>query len=214
MPNVDGVHIGANGNTVNMTSDEKRKYHHGDLRAALVQEGLRLLEERRGDDVGLREVARAAGVSATAVYRHFPDKAALLRALSGEGLARLAEAQRTAFGEAGGGKAGFLATGRAYVRFALANPALFRLVFSSPPERDLLAGADHAVPEAFRMLRENAVLLVAPGTPADTVNAVALEAWAKVHGLAMLMLDGQIPHDAALIDAVIGEADEGKADPR
>jgi AcrR family transcriptional regulator len=114
-----------------MASEKKSAYHHGDLRAALIQEGLRLLEERRGDDVGLREVARAAGVSATAVYRHFPDKAALLRALSSEGLARLAEAQRRAFSGAGGGKAGFLATGRAYVAFALANPALFRLAFSS-----------------------------------------------------------------------------------
>ena len=195
-----------------MAGDEKRTYHHGDLRTALVQEGLRLLEERRGDDVGLREVARAAGVSATAVYRHFPDKAALLRALSAEGLARLAAAQHEAFDQAGGGKPGFLATGRAYVRFALANPALFRLVFSSSPERDLLAGTQDAVPEAFRMLRENAIALVPPGTPAGALHAVALEAWAKVHGLAMLMLDGQIPPDAALIDAVVG-ASAGEAPP-
>jgi AcrR family transcriptional regulator len=67
------------------------------LRAALIHEGLRLLEKRRGDEIGLREVAAGGGRQReTAVYRHFPDKAALLRALSAEGLARLAAAQQEA----------------------------------------------------------------------------------------------------------------------
>lgn len=187
-----------------MTQSEKRNYHHGDLRAALVQAGLRLLEERHGDDIGLREVARAVGVSATAVYRHFPDKAALLRALSAEGLARLARAQHEAFDRAGGGKAGFAATGRAYVRFALDNPALFRLIFSNPPEQDLMTGTQDMVPEAFRMLRDNAASVAPPDASADAVNLVALSAWAQVHGLAVLMLDGQIPSDERLIDALLG----------
>ena len=189
-----------------MTADVNRTYHHGDLRAALVQAGLRLLEERQGDEVGLREVARAVGVSATAVYRHFPDKAALLRALSAEGLARLAKAQQAAFDAAGGGKAGFIATGRAYVRFALANPALFRLIFSNPPEQALLTGARDQVPEAFRMLRDNAAFMLPPDAPGAAVDRAALEAWAQVHGLAVLILDGQLPNDEALIDAVIGPA--------
>jgi AcrR family transcriptional regulator len=187
-----------------MTPDENRTYHHGDLRAALVQAGLRLLEERQGDDVSLREVARTVGVSATAVYRHFPDKGALLRALAAEGLDRLALAQQAAFEAAGGGQAGFVATGRAYVRFALANPALFRLIFSNPPEQDLLAGPRDKVPRAFRMLRENAAFLLPPGADDEAVDRAALEAWAQVHGLALLMLDGQIPADEALIDTVIG----------
>ena len=187
-----------------MADEKKRAYHHGDLRAALIHEGLRLLEERRGDDVGLREVARAAGVSATAVYRHFPDKAALLRALSAEGLARLAAAQHEAHDRDGGGRPGFLATGRAYVLFALANPALFRLVFSSPPEHDVLSSEPGSVPEAFRMLLENAVSLLPPHAPPEAVAHAALDSWARVHGLAMLMLDGQIPANAALIEAVLG----------
>ena len=186
-----------------MDSPEKKNYHHGDLRAALVQAGLALLEERKGDDIGLREVARAVGVSATAVYRHFPDKAALLRALSAEGLARLAGAQRQAFDAAGGGKAGFIATGRAYVRFALANPALFRLVFSSPSEQDHLADGSETVPEAFRMLRENAATIVPPGASPEAVHRAAIEAWASVHGLAVLILDGQIKADDAMIDTLI-----------
>ena len=186
-----------------MPADDKRNYHHGDLRTALVQAGLGLLEERQGDDIGLREVARAVGVSATAVYRHFPDKAALLRALSAEGLDRLAKAQQAAFDQVGGGKAGFVATGRAYVHFALGNPALFRLIFSNPPAEDLMTGARNSVPEAFRMLLENAALLAPCDAGADAVRLAALDAWAKVHGLAVLMLDGQIPSDGRLIDAII-----------
>lgn len=194
-----------------MSEADRQKYHHGDLRAALVQAGLKLLEERHGDDIGLREVARAVGVSATAVYRHFPDKAALLRALSAEGLARLAEAQRSAADAAGGGKAGFAATGRAYVRFALDNPALFRLVFSHPPEQDPMTAARDQLPEAFRMLLANAELVAPPGASAEAVTLVALDAWAHVHGLAMLMLDGQIPAEEGLIDRLIGTENGGDA---
>jgi AcrR family transcriptional regulator len=186
-----------------MAADEERNYHHGDLRSALIQAGLRLLEEREGAEIGLREVARAVGVSATAVYRHFRDKAALLGALSEEGLARLAKVQRAAFERAGGNQAGFAATGRAYVHFALDNPALFRLIFSNPPEQDPLSGPHNETPEAFRMLRENAELLSSPSAGADEVNLAALAAWAKVHGLAVLMLDGQIPRDNRLIDALL-----------
>jgi AcrR family transcriptional regulator len=186
-----------------MAKAEKRNYHHGDLRTALLQEGLRLLEERQGDDIGLREVARAAGVSATAVYRHFPDKAALLRGLAAQGLEKLARVQKAAFERAGGNKAGFAATGRAYVRFALDNPALFRLIFSSSPEQQDDIGTGTGIPEAFRMLRENAAFLAPPGASCDDVHLAALGAWAQVHGLAVLMLDGQIPKDERLIDGLI-----------
>ncbi|MFT8421737.1 MAG: TetR/AcrR family transcriptional regulator [Gluconacetobacter sp.] len=183
-----------NDNSVNI---KKAAYHHGDLRAALIAEGLRLLAERDVDSLSLRAVARGVGVSATSVYRHFPDKEALLTALALEGLAQLGVAQHAA----GGGCTGFAATGRAYVRFALANPALFRLIFASP----VLAPAKAAGTldtEAARLLRANAALVAAQqGGEAATR---AIEAWALVHGLAMLMLDGQIPQDETIIDEVIG----------
>lgn len=191
--------MNAEGNSVNM---EKKPYHHGDLRAALIEEGLRLIADRAIESFSLREVARNTGVSATSVYRHFPDKEALMTALAHEGLAQLGAAQRAAAEQAGAGLEGFAATGRAYVRFALANPALFRLIFASPA----LAGAepdfsDEANPMTF--LRRNAA--AAGNAPLDD-PATALRvtrAWSLVHGLAMLMLDGQIPADDALIDRVI-----------
>ena len=187
----------------------KQAYHHGDLRTALIEAGQRLLAERAADDLSLREVARAVGVSATAVYRHFPDKGALMHALALAGLSRLAAAQRAAAQAAGGGPAGFSATGRAYVRFALENPALFRLIFSSPAPPGLLAGRLDDTGEAIAFLRANAAAAAPQGADALQVQAIALGAWSAAHGLAMLMLDGQVPPDDALIDAVIG----GKAQP-
>jgi AcrR family transcriptional regulator len=197
----------SDGYTVNMENPGVKKgYHHGNLRAALIEAGLRLIEDRTADEVGLREAARAVGVSATAVYRHFPDKAALLAALATEGLGRLAAAQRAAFEAAGGGAAGFTATGRAYVRFALANPGLFRLIFSKTPKAKASDWASHD-DDAMRMLLQNAERLVAADRGPQGARVFALRAWALVHGLAVLMLDGQAPSDPDLIDAVVDVRD-------
>ncbi|WP_254290123.1 TetR/AcrR family transcriptional regulator [Sphingomonas liriopis] len=189
--------MGNSDNSVNMM---RGGYHHGDLRRALITEGLRLLAERDVDLLSLREVARGVGVSATSVYRHFPDKDALMTALAMEGLDLLGAAQRRAGEGAGGGRASFAAIGRAYVRFALANPALFRLIFASPALASEKEKGDY-MPEAGALLRDNAIIEAtrAGGDP----DIHAKSAWALVHGLAMLMLDGQIPPDEALIDRVI-----------
>jgi len=192
-----------NDNTVNM---QKRTYHHGDLRAALIDEGLALLATRAADAFSLREVARAAGVSATAVYRHFPDKTALMTALAREGLKQLGAAQAKASAAAGGGAAGFAATGRAYVAFALEHPALFRLIFASPAlaRAEGPGGIDHCPDpgdptDAATLLLDNAARVAGGGD----AGVIATRSWALVHGLAMLMLDGQIPADLALVDRVL-----------
>jgi len=192
------VNMVQNDNSVNI---EKKRYHHGDLRAALIAEGLRLLAARDAEALSLREVARGAGVSATSVYRHFPDKEALLTALALEGLAQLGAAQRAAEHLAGGGDAGFAATGRAYVRFALANPALFRLIFASPALTPAKTGGK-LKSEADAILQANAARAAAKDGGEAAIHAI--QAWALVHGLAMLMLDGQIPEDDTLIDKAIG----------
>ncbi len=183
-------------NSVNIL---RRTYHHGDLRAALIAEGLRLLAARDADSLSLREVARGVGVSATSVYRHFPHKDALMTALAVEGLKQLGTAQAAASAAAGGGSAGFAATGRAYVRFALDQPALFRLIFASPA----LEPADlKDATLAGELLQANAVRMATQVGGEAGIRAI--QAWALVHGLAMLMLDGQIPVDYDLIDRAIG----------
>lgn len=188
-------------------AQEPRPYHHGDLRNALIEAGLKLLEARgpggAQDDLGLREVAREVGVSPTAIYRHFPDKKALKAALAAEGLARLALQQRHASTLAGGGAAGFLASGLTYVHFAAEHPVLFRLVFSHAQPEDLLDAAPDRVSAAMRGLRDDIDRLLPADGPAARSKAAALHAWALVHGLAMLVLDQQIPADWALIEQVL-----------
>ncbi|MEO7854737.1 MAG: TetR/AcrR family transcriptional regulator [Rubrivivax sp.] len=188
-------------------STPRESYHHGDLRSALLDAGLRLLEARTADDLGLRELAREVGVSATAIYRHFPDKGALMSALASEGLERLAQAQRTATRSAGGGKAGFLGSGLAYVRFATQNPALFRLIFSSAPSADPLEASLGSVSAAMRGLRQDIEALTPAGLPAAERKAAALHAWALAHGLAQLVLDKQIPADWKMIERVLARAE-------
>jgi AcrR family transcriptional regulator len=191
-------------NSVNIAEvSQRRSYHHGDLRSALIETGMRLIEKSDADHLSLREVAREVGVSAPAVYRHFPCKAALLTALAHEGLERLGAAQNAAAAKAGGGADGFNASGRAYVRFALKHPALFRLIMSYTPLIDHFAVPENNVSSPMRLLRETVASLAPKGTKPSVMRAVALRAWSQVHGLAMLMLDGQILPDDDLIDAVI-----------
>jgi len=188
-------------NTVNMQVGT-RGYHHGDLRVALIEAGMRLLEQHEAQPPSLREVARAAGVSATAVYRHFPDKDALMRAIAARGFDMLGAMQEAAAASRVG-PAAFAAAGIAYVRFALTHPAVFRLMFSCAPPRDLFSMPDEDMTAPMRLLRENAAGLAGPDQPEEARKIVAVRAWALVHGLAVLMLDRMVEADDAMIEAVI-----------
>lgn len=195
-------------NSVNIKS-AKRGYHHGDLRAALIWAGLDLLETRVADELSLREVARAVGVSATAVYRHFPDKQSLLAALAMEGLKRLAGDQTRAVAASGGD--GFAESGRAYVHFALANPGLFRLIFTT----SIFAGhnvRDDPEGSAGWLLRTHVAAALGKTASNERHLVLAYRAWALVHGLAMLMLDRQIDRDEgmALLDQIVSADSVGK----
>jgi AcrR family transcriptional regulator len=196
--NVYNVNMPDKGNTVNI----KKRYHHGDLRAALLQAGLELLKTHSVDTLSLREVARAVGVSATAVYRHFPDKQSLLYALCAFIADDLQAMQKAAMAEAGGGMAGFAAQGQAYVRYALKNPTAFRLLMTTRPSGGAYDFETSHVHSAMRMLIDNVGALLPPGTPAKAKRLVVVQAWALVHGMAMLMLDGQIEPDDSLIAGI------------
>ena len=156
------------------------------------------LEGAQGLDVSLRELARTVGVSPAAVYRHFPNKDALLGALAQEGLVMLGNAQGAAYAAAGGGMRGFVETGRAYVRFALAHPALFRLVFAHADPAYL--PSDKTDP-ASRLLHDATLALT--GGDEAAAERLALQAWSLAHGVAMLMLDGRLSAQYALIERLI-----------
>ena len=179
-------------------STSPARYHHGDLRSALVEAGLAALEGPAGDAPSLRALARETGVSPTAVYRHFPDKQALLDALSHEGLMKLGAAQQAAMDRAGGGVAGFAETGREYVRFALAHPALFRLIFS---QGDLDRFHSDAEDPARDLLYASTRQLT--GGNEHEAERLALQAWAIAHGIAMLMLDGRMKASEEMICRLI-----------
>lgn len=179
-------------------STSQSSYHHGSLREALIDAGMRALEGSEAHDLSLRDLAREVGVTPAAVYRHFPNKEALLAALGQEGLAMLGRSQRESYEAAGGGGKGFAETGRAYVRFALAHPALFRLVFAHGDPAILKS--DQPDPAA-ELLHDSTVALT--GSDGPEAERLALQAWAIAHGVAMLMLDRRIPADDALIDRLI-----------
>ncbi|MFK7989760.1 MAG: TetR/AcrR family transcriptional regulator [Sandaracinaceae bacterium] len=168
-------------------------YHHGDLRAALLEGALALIEEGGVSALSLRAVARRVGVSAGAPYHHFPSRSALLAAIAMDGFSRL-HAAIDASMEGIDGPERLDACGVGYVRFALSNPAHFRVMFR--PElasREEFPEVEECASPVFRHL----IGLVQRGqeegsVPAGDWQPQVLLAWAACHGLASLLLDGPI----------------------
>ena len=167
-----------------MTTTAKRSYHHGDLRTALLTTAMGMLE--RGEQFSIRAVAREAGVSPTAPYRHFPDREALESALAAQGLRDL-RADLTRDRELPCTTDELADLGVAYVEFAIRRPALFRLMFGNEcdHESDERVQAAAAVHE----LLATAITRVFPDS--DPID-LALGGWGLVHGLAYLYLDRKL----------------------
>ena len=174
----------------------KQGYHHGDLRNAVVNEALRLLEQEGHSEFSLRDLARRVGVSAAALYAHFADKSALRAAIATAGFIQLRQAVEAAIGEDNDLMGQFLHMGSAYVRFGIGRPALYKLMFASedlPAKRAEYPELEGAAEAAFslvtdmleRMQRRG---LVRPGNP----EADALSVWAHVHGLTSLIITGRV----------------------
>jgi AcrR family transcriptional regulator len=167
-------------------STSKATYHHGDLRAALVHAAMELLEESGEADLSLRAVARRAGVSPAAPYRHYADREALVSAVAAVGYRELAE--RLAAAHPSPATPEQLASvAIAYVQFALERPALFRIMFTEPCDRDNdeRVAATAAVSQYVRAIVERTF-------PQANAEALAIAIWALVHGLACLHLDGKL----------------------
>lgn len=167
------------------------RYHHGNLRQALLAAAEELLVEGGIEALSWREIARRAGVSPGAPYHHFADKAALLTALAQQHLAALDrrfEAVRAAHDDPG---EQLRALGMVYVGYALDHPAAFRLMFR--PEMGSPFGGEPIATPVFGILLQ-VVRACRAGTsnePSDT-ERVAFAAWGLVHGLASLLLDGPL----------------------
>lgn len=170
------------------------RYHHGNLREALLRAALELIENDGLAGLSLRAVARCAGVSHTAHYHHFADRAALIAALAEEGFLMLREAMAARMEAFGDPRLRFRQAGVAYVLFAVAHPAHFRVMFSAEvadkTEHPSLAAAAQST---RAVLIESIVACQEAGLLREEDGQVlSLTAWSLVHGLAMLMLDGHL----------------------
>jgi AcrR family transcriptional regulator len=178
-----------------------RRYHHGNLRRALLDEALATIASEGVEGLTLREIGSRLGVSRTALYRHFADKRALLEAVATEGFRSFREQLVSAWQDGGRGPAGFDAMGVAYVGFAVANSSHYRVMFGgfvdqaarSPELATESAGALQALVDALIALQRDG--FVRDDDPAT----IAMFVWAVVHGVARLAIDGLL-HDAIGID--------------
>lgn len=213
-PNVDNVNMEDTRPTLPAAAD--RTYHHGDLRNALIEAGLKALEHQEAGELSLRALARELGVSANAVYRHFESKEALLSALAAEGFRRFAQSQAEARHDAAAGE---VATGLAYIRFAQLNPALFRLMFGGFVNAGQGGELQVAATEAFDGLLKDSMQpgqsgAEGPGPIDEATLMRALARWSLVHGLSHLLLEGQLawfgPNPDWLIPAVLNASGLGQ----
>lgn len=183
-------------------SDSKRRtpYHHGNLRQALVDNAVEMLSSTGAESLSLRAVARAAGVSHMAPYHHFDDKRGLLAAVAADGFRKLkAEmlARMAASPEPPNRR--LQESAIASVLFANANPHHYRLMFGPLlVDRAELPELAKAAESAFRVVLDGLRSAGVEGAPAtgpkssDLPPEVGLAAWAMAHGLAMLVIDGQL----------------------
>ena len=200
-----------------------RPYHHGNLVSALVEAALALLDETQDWAFSLREVARRAGVSHNAPYKHFPEKRDLLAAVAARGFEALAERTLSALEGMTGARARLVACGRAFVAHAIANPALYRLMFGAaltspdagrPPIEKVAAAKARAILDALvaDAVRSGAF----PSSMANPREgaAASLAMWSMLHGLAMLAIDdfvGPPKEVETLVEPLLGALLDGIA---
>lgn len=175
----------------------KPAYHHGDLRRSLIEAALGLVASQGVQGFTLREAARAANVSHNAPYRHFPSRTHLLVEIAIEGQGQLLQALQTAVARTTDHRERIVRLGMAYMDFAIARTADFRVMFSSEVARnrtDELTAAQAATFDFFEgvLLASEQAGLVRRGAVAQH----ALVGWSALHGAAMLVLDGVLNNTA------------------
>ncbi len=169
-------------------------YHHGNLKQALLEASLALIRKVGPGAFTLRAVARRAGVSHSAPYRHFRNKEELLAAVAAQGFDRLTESMQKATAAATGAAERFRLSGRGYVEFALRYPQHFAVMFDAPwsfaPYPETRAAGERAFGTLLGYVEDcQKEGLLPPGDP----RPPALLAWSIVHGVAKLAIGGRLP---------------------
>lgn len=175
----------------------KNAYHHGDLKNALIKAGAELLVEEGAKSLTLRKVAARVGVSHSAPYAHFPDKEALIAAITTEGFQQLYDRiEATLLATQDRPAELLMEVACAYVQFAQELPAYYKLMFSGVLEHE------QAFPDFVRISKANFQLLIdlvhrcqdSGVLPAGQADVLAVSVWSLVHGFTSLLLEGQISH--------------------
>ena len=174
---------------------EPSKYHHGNLKEALIKAGIKILALEGIGGLSLRKVAKQAGVSHTAPYAHFSDKQALVAAISTEGYTRIYNKIAELIEHRSDAPLDLLVMAAyAYMRFGLDEPDLFRITFSGVIEHE------REYPDLVEITQKNfraICQIVSLCQDAEVLNAgdeelLALNLWGTVHGLISLLLQGQV----------------------
>ncbi|AZO19829.1 MAG: TetR family transcriptional regulator [Mesorhizobium sp.] len=175
-----------------------RAYHHGDLQRAIVNAAIDVLRETQSTEFSLRELARRAGVSHNAPYKHFADKRELLGAVSAAGFDQLADRMSDAGRGRSNPRTRLTAMARSHVRQGIENPALYRLMFGGllGVAGDGRPTIEMAAAEKLRALIEGAVIDGALGSPVprsrrntSKIDSAVLSYWSQIHGLTLLLID-------------------------
>jgi AcrR family transcriptional regulator len=168
-------------------------YHHGDLRAVLVEAVRRLVEEKGPDRFSVSDACRMAGVSTAAPYRHFSDKEEMLLAVAQDGIRRQrAGMEASVLGQPPGADETIARLGDAYVAFALREPAVFRLIFGLTRTHSDHAGMIGEGMQTFGVLLNQMAHRTGHLQDAPEVMAASLPLWTFVHGLSFLLIDDKL----------------------
>jgi len=174
-----------------------KKYHHGDLKNALIKAGVEILSKEGVGGLSLRKVAKRAGVSHSAPYAHFKDRQSLIAAISTEGFRQLYdELDAAVLAHVNAPKEQLFEAAWAYVQFAMNNTDTFKIMFSGVLEKEkdypsfveISGKTFERVVEIVRVCQDAGILRSAPS------ELIAVSLWGQVHGIISLALEGQITH--------------------
>ncbi|MEM9106821.1 MAG: TetR/AcrR family transcriptional regulator [Pseudomonadota bacterium] len=182
-------------------SKSKKSYHHGDLRAALIEATRKLVEEKGPDSFSVSDACKLAGVSTAAPYKHFKDKNEMLVATVLEGMVRHRENMRSALeGIPEGSPERITAIGMEYVAFALREPGIFRLKFGGFTDQKSDPRLAESGQQTFGILLNEVAKCLGESAVTEEVRRRSFMLWNFVHGLSFILYDQRLAEKGGQID--------------
>lgn len=178
---------------------QKSDYQHGDLKNALIDEAVKAMTKTKDASFTLRDLAKKIGVSHTAVYRHFPNRLAVLAAVAEDGFTRLAKTLHEANAKGRSAHDYLVMQARHYLKFAIDYPTHYRAMFTiSPNERMEFTSMCQAGADAFLALQDACQQLITENKLKNTdLEKLTLAFWSLTHGISMLVIDEQLKTEAS-----------------